>query len=88
MNHFIDFDPYTTWQHNRQMRTETVSLGLQERLLKNRKLRRSSRLFAVVKLMPRSGDPVSPEHRLRTTSSDSFVPTSLAGGVRTSWPPR
>jgi hypothetical protein len=59
MDHFIDFDPYTIGQHSRQMRTETDSLRLQEQLRKNRKLRRSSRLFAWVKRMARSGDPFS-----------------------------
>jgi len=81
MNHFIDFDPYTIGQNNRQIRTEIDSLRLQE-LRKKRKLRRSSRLFTVVKQMARSGDPSSPGHRLRTTSLDSFVQASLAGGGR------
>ena len=79
MNHFIDFDPYTIGQHHRQIRTETDSLRLQEQLRKNRKVHRSSRLFAVVKQMARSGDPISPGHKLQT-SPHSFVQTSLAGG--------
>jgi hypothetical protein len=81
MNHFIDFDPYTIGQNNRQIRTEIDSLRLQE-LRKKRRLRRSSRLFALVKQMARSGDPSSPGHRLRTTSPDSYVQASLAGGGR------
>ena len=85
MNHFTNFDPYTIGQHNRQMRTETDSLRLQEQLRKNRKVRRSSRLFTVVKQMARSGDPFSPGHRLRTTSPDSFVQASLAGRGKTLW---
>ena len=79
MNHFIDFNPYTIGQHHRQIRTETDSLCLQEQLRKNRKVHRSSRLFAVVKQMARSGDPISPGHRLQA---------SLAGGYRTSWTSR
>jgi len=82
MDHFIDFDPYTIGQHNRQMRTEIGSLRLQEQLRKDRKLRRSSRPLALIKQMARSGDPFSPGHRLRTTSPDSFVQASLAGGGR------
>jgi hypothetical protein len=76
MNHFIDFDPYTIWQHHRPIRAETDWLRLQEQLRKNRKVHRSSRLFAMVKQMARSGDPISPGHRLKT---------SLAGGDKTSW---
>jgi hypothetical protein len=88
MNYFIGFDPYTIRQHNRQMRMETDSLRLQGQLRKNRKVRRSSRLFAVIEQIARPGDPVSPEHGLRTTSSDSLVQTSQACEDRTSWPPR
>jgi hypothetical protein len=88
MNHFIGFDPYTIGQHNRQMRMEIESLRLQERLRKNRKVRRSSRLLAAIEQMARSGDPVSPGHGLRTTSPDSFVQTNQACGDRTSWPSR
>jgi hypothetical protein len=36
MNRFIDFDPYTIREHNRQTHTEVNSLRLQERLRKNR----------------------------------------------------
>ena len=88
MNHFINFDPYTIGQQYRQLRTETDSLRLQEQLRKNRKVRRSFRLFAVVKQMARWGDPISPGHRLQTTSTDSFVQTSLAGGDKTPWTSR
>ena len=88
MNHFIDFDPYTIGQHHRQIRTETDSSRLQEQLRKNRGVHRSSRLFAVVKQIARPGDPVSPGHRLQTTSPESFVQTSLAGGNETSWTSR
>ena len=85
MNHLIDFGPYTTGQHNRQMRKETDSLRLQEQLRKNREARSSSRLFAVLKRMARSGEPISPGHIPRTTSLDSLVSPSLAGGGKTLW---
>jgi hypothetical protein len=85
MNHFIDFDPSTTGQHNRLMRKETVSLRLQEQLRKNRKARSSSRLFAVVIRMARSGEPISPGHIPRTKSLDSLVSPSLAVGGKTLW---
>jgi hypothetical protein len=88
MNHFIDIDPYTIGGRNRQMRAEIDSLRLRELPRKSRKVRRSSRLFAVVTQMARSGDPISPGHRLRTTSPDSFVQASLAGGGKTLWTSR
>jgi len=69
MNHFIDFDPYTIGQHNRQMRTEIDSLRLQEQLRKNPKVRRSSRLFALIK-----------RGRIRATGPHGFVQASLAAG--------
>jgi hypothetical protein len=101
MNHFIDFDPYTIGEHHRQLRAETDSLRLQERLRKNRKVRRSSRH------LPRSSvagslsvkrgrlssvladdkirRSISPGPRPRITSPDGFVQESLAGGVKTLW---
>ena len=48
MNHFTNFDPYTSGERNGQMRTEVGSLRLQGQLRKNRKVRRSSRAFALV----------------------------------------
>ena len=74
MNHFIDFDPYTIGQHNLQMRTEIDSLRLQEQLRKNHKLRRSSRLFALVK-----------RGRFRATGPYGFVQESLVGRGQTLW---
>jgi hypothetical protein len=87
MNHFTDFDPYAIGQHHRQIRRETDSLRLEEQMRKNRKVHRYSRLSAVVKQMARSGDPLSPGHRLQT-NLQSFVQTTLAGGDMTSWPSR
>jgi hypothetical protein len=49
MNHFINMDPYVIGEHNRQIYTEVNSMRLQEQLRKNRKVRRFSRLFALVK---------------------------------------
>ena len=49
MNHFINFDPYVIEEHDQQIHTEVNALRLQEQLRKNRKVRRSSRLFALVK---------------------------------------
>jgi hypothetical protein len=49
MNHFIKFDPYVIEEHDQQIHTEVNALRLQEQLRKNRKVRRSSRLFALVK---------------------------------------
>jgi len=49
MNHFINFDPYVIEDHDQQIHTEVNALRLQEQLRKNRKVRRSSRLFASVK---------------------------------------
>jgi hypothetical protein len=73
MDHFVNFDPYMIGQHNRQRRTEIDSLRLQEQLRKNRKVRRSSRPFALIEragslsvkrgwlsstlVVSRSGDP-------------------------------
>jgi hypothetical protein len=74
MNHFINFDPYTIGEHNRQMRTQIDSLRLQEQLRKDRKVRGSSRPFVLVK-----------RGRLRTTSPDGFVQESQAGGGKTLW---
>jgi hypothetical protein len=88
MNHFVDFDPYAMGQHNRQVRTEADSLRLQRQLLENRKVRRSLRVFAVVKRMARSGNPISPGRRLRTTSPESFVQASLGGRGKTLWTSR
>jgi hypothetical protein len=48
MNHFTNFDPYAIGERNRQMRTEVDSLRLQEQLRQNRKVRRSSRAFALI----------------------------------------
>jgi hypothetical protein len=48
MNHYIDFNPYLIREHNQQIHTEVNSLRLQEQLRKNCKVRRSSRLFALV----------------------------------------
>ena len=49
MNHYIDFNPDLIWEHNQQIHTEVNSLRLQEQQRKNRKVRSSSRLFALVK---------------------------------------
>jgi glycosyltransferase A (GT-A) superfamily protein (DUF2064 family) len=67
MDHFINFDPYMIGEHNRQLRKEVDSLR------KNRKVRRSSRPFALIEragslslmrdwlgstlVVSRSGDP-------------------------------
>ena len=48
MNHYIEFNPYLIREHNQQIHTEVNSLRLQEHLRKNRKVRSSSRLFALV----------------------------------------
>ena len=48
MDNFINFDPYMIGEHNRQLCTEVDSLLLQEMLRKNRKVRRSSRPFALI----------------------------------------
>jgi len=49
MNRYIDFDPYLIREQNQQIHTEVNWLRLQEQLRKNRKVRRSSRPFALVK---------------------------------------
>jgi hypothetical protein len=49
MNHYIDFNPDLIREHNQQIHTEVNSLCLQEQQRKNRKVRSSSRLFALVK---------------------------------------
>ena len=43
------FNPYLIREHNQQMHREVNSLRLQERLRKNRKVLRGSRLAALVK---------------------------------------
>lgn len=48
MSYFTNFDPYTLGERNRQQRTETDSLRLQGQLRQNRKVRRSSRTFALI----------------------------------------
>jgi hypothetical protein len=101
MNHYIDFNPYRIREHNQQIHTEVNSLRLQEQQRKNRKVRSSSRLFALVKcgrlkvLKASSlrsilvdatiGRPISPGRRLRTTSQESFVQESPAGGGKMLW---
>ena len=49
MNHFINFDRYVIEEHDQQIHTEVNAVRLQGQLRKNRKLRRSSQLFALVK---------------------------------------
>jgi len=49
MDHFISFDPYVIEEHDQQIHTEVNAVRLQARLHKNRKSRRSSQLFALVK---------------------------------------
>jgi hypothetical protein len=49
MNHYIDFNPYLITEQNQQTHTEVNSLRLKEQLRKKRKVRSSSRLFALVK---------------------------------------
>lgn len=39
MNYYVEFDPYTIMERNRQVRAEVRALYLEERLRKNRKAR-------------------------------------------------
>ena len=49
MDHIINFDPYVIGEHDQQIHTEVNAVRLQGQLRKNRKVCRSSRLFALVK---------------------------------------
>ena len=49
MNHFINFDPYVIEELDQQIHTEVNAVRLQGQLRKYRKMRGSSRLFALVK---------------------------------------
>ena len=49
MNHFINFYRYVIEEHDQQLHTEVNAVRLQGQLRKNRRLRRSSQLLALVK---------------------------------------
>jgi hypothetical protein len=72
MNHYIDSNPYPDREHDQQIHTVVASLRPQEQLRKNRKVRGSSRLFALVK---RGGLLVGTARRVRATTHCAGVQT-------------